>query len=145
MKRNPVTSSSYIDQNAYLRDWINTTSYEEEPEFLSNGTQNVEADECLTARFYACCLRVLQKILQQLSAIGTVELEKKALDTQVRMLHEELGRLYLCGDGFANGEIGQALDHAQDLRNNILEILCGIGSLLTRGRCRYIQGFGLYK
>lgn len=53
------------------------------------------------------------------------------------ILQVELGRLYLCGEGFSNGEAADALEHSDDLRKNILEILCGIGSLLLHGKCSY--------
>ena len=53
------------------------------------------------------------------------------------MFKEELARLYLCGDGFADGELAKVLDHTSELRDNLLEILCEIGALLIRGKYSY--------
>ncbi|KAL8782763.1 MAG: hypothetical protein Q9195_009578 [Heterodermia aff. obscurata] len=121
------------NRQSYLHNWIDDTSQEQEPKLFAGRTHDLEANDCLTIRFYDCCVRVLQKICHQLSTIGPSKLEKNALDTELRMLQEELARLYLCGDGFADGEMGMILDHANELRDNLLEILCEIGAILIRG------------
>ena len=114
------------DQTAYLHDWINATYPEQQT------VQDIRADECLTVQFYQCCLSALQKTCQQLSAADS--LEYSPLSQVKCVLQEELGRLYLCGDGFSSGEAADALERSDDLTENILEILCGIGSLLIRGK-----------
>lgn len=126
-----IARSHLAETKAYVHDCVETTSLKSQPVLLGSDAQNGEADDCLTVLLYTCCLRVLQKICEQLSAFDAHELEKAGLDVQKRILQEELGRLYLGGEGFASGEASRALENADDLRNNIVEILCGIGSLLA--------------
>ena len=121
---------------SYLHSWINDTSQEQDAELDKGHVHDFEADECLTIQFHACCVRVLQKICRQLSKIDSLELEQCALDIELRILQEELARLYLCGDGFTDEEMSKILDHNKELRDNLLEILCEIGALLIRGRYR---------
>ncbi|KAG7005326.1 hypothetical protein G7Y79_00020g048540 [Physcia stellaris] len=111
-------------QKAYLHDWIN----EQELESSSGNIQDTRADQCFTIKFYHCCLCVLRKLIQQLSMVDPVG--NDSLCAVKCILQVELGRLYLCGEGFSNGEAADALEHSDDLRKNILEILCGIGSVL---------------
>ena len=128
-------------RKSYLHNWIDDTSQKQESELFGGHTHDFEVDDCLTIRFYACCVRVLQKICHQLSTVGSSQLEKCALDIELHILQEELARLYLCGDGFADGEMGKLLDHANELRDNLLEILCEIGALLIRGKYRCKSNF----
>ena len=121
---------------SYLHAWIDDTTQEQDAELVKAHVHDFEADECLTIRFHACCVRVLQKICRQLSKIGSSELEQCALDIELRVLQEELARLYLCGDGFTDEEMVKILDYNKELRDNLLEILCEIGVLLIRGRYR---------
>ena len=130
----PFVSRSLANEKSYLHGWIDDTSHEQESELFAGHTHDFEVNDCLTIQFYACCIRVLRAICHQLSMIGPSKLEESALDVELRILQEELARLYLCGDGFADGETGKILDHASELRDNLLEILCEIGALLIRGR-----------
>ena len=122
------------DDRTYLHEWIRDTSPEPAEEPSSEQLRNVDDDEHLVVRFHACCLRALHKIFQQLSAIDPERLEKLGLPIKTRVLSEELGRLYLWGEGFASVKAGKALERADELRNSILEVLCGIGSLLVYGK-----------
>ena len=126
---------SLANGKSYLHSWIDDTSQKQESELFGH-THDFEVDDCLTVRFHACCVRVLQKICHQLSTVGPSQLKKSALDIELHVLQEELARLYLCGDGFADGGMGKILDHANELRDNLLEILCEIGALLIHGKYR---------
>ena len=134
----PSPIDPLTDTKAYVHDWIETTSLQPKTRLLSSREGDEEADDCLTERLYACCLRILQEICRRLSAIDPDELERTGLDLQRRLLHEELGRLYLCGEGLTSREATTALENADDLRNSLLEILCGIGSLLAHSEYCYI-------
>ena len=127
---------SLANPQSYLHNWVDDRSQEQEqePKLFGNDFQHFEANDCLTTQFHACCVCVLKNICQQLSTLGPPKLEKSGLDIELRILQEELARLYLCGDGFADGEMGTILDHAIELRDNLLEILCEIGTLLLDGK-----------
>ena len=131
-----IVTRSLANSQSYLHSWIDDTSQDQDSELLGSLNHGVEVDDCLTIRFYACCIRVLREICHQLSTISPSKLEKSSLAIELRMLQKELARLYLCGAGFADVEMGKILDHASELRDNLLEILCEIGALLIRGRYR---------
>ena len=104
-----MASSHLTDKKDYLRRWIDATSPEPELKIFNSDAQNSESSGCLTLRFYACCLRILHQICQQFSAVDPLELQRSGLEDQARLAHEELERLYLCGDSFQGEEIGQGL------------------------------------
>lgn len=117
MKSNLTTDADY------LSEWIGTASA------LSDTDQEIldPEDGSLASRLYASCMRVLQGICWQLSA------SKATLPgADVRMLKEELGRLYLLGEALDNGKLDKALQDADDLRESFLELLASIGRLLVR-------------
>ena len=134
LEMDSVVPRSLANGKSYLHHWIDDTSYKQESELFTGHTHDLEVNDCLTIQFYACCIRVLREICHQLSMVGPSKLKESALDVELRILQEELARLYLFGDGFADGEMGKILDHASELRDNLLEILCEIGALLIRGR-----------
>ena len=122
------------DDRTYLHEWIRFTSPEPAVEPSSEQGRNDEDDEHLTVRLYACCLRALQKISQQLAAIDPKRLENLGLPIKRRVMSEELGKLYLWGESITGVKVCKVLERADELRNSILEVLCGIGSLLVHGK-----------
>lgn len=129
-----ITGYRQTDDKTFLHDWVSNTCPDSSTDLSSAQVRNGEDDECLAVRFHACCFRALQKISQQLSAIDPGELGRLRLVVLKRLCSQELGKLYLCGDSFTNREVGKALECADELRNNILEVLCGLGSLLVHGK-----------
>ena len=122
------------NDRTYLHNWISATCPASTTDLSSGQIRNSEDDECLAIRFHACCLRALQKICQHLSAIDPGKLDLLGLAMLERLCSQELGKLYLCGESFTTREVGKALDRADELRNSLLKILCGIGSLLAHGK-----------
>ena len=122
------------DHKTFLHDWISTSCPDSANDISSGQVSNGEDDDCLVVRFHACCLRVLQKISQQLSAIDPGELATLRLAVLERVCSQELGKLYLCGESFTSRETGKALERANELRNSILDVLCGLGSLFVHGK-----------
>ncbi len=53
-------------------------------------------------------------------------------ESQKASLQRDLGSLALFGDGFENGKLDSFLALSDDLRENALEILSGIGDLLLQ-------------
>ena len=122
------------DDKTFLHDWIDTTCPDSANDISSGQVSNGEDDDCLAVRFHDCCLRVLQKISQQLAAIDPGELATLRLVGLERVCCQELGKLYLCGESFTSREVGKALERADELRNSILDVLCGLGSVLVHGK-----------
>ena len=117
--------SNGTSDTACVHEWIGSTSTL--PDLKQEILDTSGVDGCLTARLYASCVKVLQRICSQISS-PEVSLSR----LKPRVLREELGRLYLCGEGLGNGKLDRALEDADELRENILEVLSGIGLLLAR-------------
>ena len=111
----------------YVSEWIGRASA------LSGTDQKIlnPEDGSLASRLYTGCMQVLQGICSQLSAS-----EVALPGANVRMLKEELGRLYLLGEGLDNGKLDKALQDADELRENFLEVLASIGRLLVRSESK---------
>ena len=120
--------SQILPSQAYLNEWLQDNNQEHGSETLC---RNATDGEDLVVRLYTCCLEILQKELEQ---IAILKHEYTTLEEPFRTLQASLGRLYLCGDGYANAELGDILAGSEELRNGILEIMSGMGLILTRGR-----------
>lgn len=92
-----------------------------------NGLVAHIADEGFTARLYGLCLSALRLLYRRKYDYHSPEL-------QVHKLKEELEKLYLWGEHFEAGELDRALDQSEDLKENVLELLSGIGKLILRGK-----------
>lgn len=115
--------------NRYTQKWLDTScSGLASPD---ESSVNFEEDQGFAARLYWACLRVLGHLCGQ---------AKDRLSSTLRplLLKEELGKLYLWGESFGLGELDDALDHADDLRNIVLNLLGDVGRSLLRGK----PGFG---
>ena len=132
--RKPLT-----DGKSYLRDWIEATYPEHGLGHSGSHAHNDEGGQCLAVRLYSCCLSILQQRLQLSSSINPLSLQGKKLHEQAWLFREELGRLYLCGGIFEECGIEQALEHALDLRDTLVEILVRIGTILIRGESLYLR------
>ncbi len=86
-----------------------------------------EDDQGFGARLYHLCLRALQEFYIQ-------KREKRTSRSRSAGLRECLGRLYLWGESFGNGELDRALEESDELRESVLERLSHIGKLLLRGK-----------
>lgn len=79
--------------------------------------------------------------LQQLRALYLQECEMARNGDRAFCLREEFHKLYLWGEPFGDGKLDRALDYSEDLRDDILDCLCGIGRIIVRGKivdCRYM-------
>ena len=123
-----LESKKAMGDKAYVHEWIYNTStaQEAQPELIVSE----DADDCLAARLYASCVQVLRGICSQASDPGVPYSAIKPW-----ILRNELGRLYLFGDSFRNGRLNRILEDANELSENIVEILAGIGILLVRSEC----------
>lgn len=55
-------------------------------------------------------------------------------DSDRDIVDEQVGRLFLWGQGFNPEKLEDALDQSKELREIALESLCEIGKLIIRGR-----------
>lgn len=82
------------------------------------------------ARFYTACLRVYKIVSHY---VGLESLSRKDV-TQAASGKEGLERLYIWGEGFSDGNLNRALEESDEIRDNVLELLLGIGETLVRGK-----------
>ena len=85
-----------------------------------------EYSEGFAERLYHLCLGTLREICRH-------EMESPSSTLDNLKLKEEVAKLYLWGESFGPGELDEALQHLDDLREDVLELLGQIGKLLLRG------------
>lgn len=86
-----------------------------------------DADEGFAARLYVSCLRTLQQLYRR-------ERDYSPPKQRAHVLKEELGKLYLWGEHFGAGELDEALTQSDDLKENVIELLSGIGKSMLKGK-----------
>ncbi|KAL6720532.1 hypothetical protein ACLMJK_002456 [Lecanora helva] len=106
-------------QDGYMIQWLKdhsfgTKNYEEAP-------NEDEGNQCLAARLYHFCLRSLQYVYRRERSHGRRD---------PKCFEDCLGRFYLWGESFEHGELEEALQQSDDLRNSVLEQLIQVGELL---------------
>ncbi len=85
-----------------------------------------DRDERLAELLYEGCVDLFKE-LYELSSRSPSPLSEK----ERRHLNEDLGRLFLWGDGFGDKMLDQILGQSLDLRNTVLGFISGIGKVLT--------------
>ncbi len=120
-----------MPDTAYVHEWVDSTS--EQP-----AIDNSDADESLAARLYAGCITILRRLC---SRITNADASPSSLEPWV--LGQELGRMYLWGEGLGNGKLDKALNDADELRENVLEVLVSIGMLLVRSKFIFLRIYNL--
>lgn len=89
---------------------------------------NIKAER-LVSDLHICCIQTLYEFRQSPAAMST---SFKDLDCD--LVDEQLGRLFLWGQGFEPEKLEDALDQSKELREMVLECLCEIGKLIIHGR-----------
>jgi len=112
---------------AYVYDWVDSTS-----ELQNVGTS--DTDKSLAARLYAGCIIILRGVC---SRISDPIASRSFLKPWV--LRQELGWLYLWGEGLGNGKLNKALGDADELRESVIEVLVSIGMLLVRSKFIFLN------
>lgn len=86
-------------------------------------------DQTLVSDLNICCIRIFGMFRQIPAAFSSSfqDLDDDSID-------EQLGRLFLWGQGFDPEELEVALDESKEMREMVLESLCEIGKLLIRSR-----------
>ena len=99
----------------------------------SNGQDIIEdveedGDELgFAERLFKTCLHLFRELWLELSAQSP---SPKCI--RDGLLVEGLGKLYLWGESFQDGTLDTALEQSDELREDVLKIICRIGRILTR-------------
>ncbi len=116
------------DRKELMQQWLDT----DESISLDLGRtcaheRGIDREEGFASRFYSTCLRGFQQLCRQ---------EKKgyAPGSRSYLLKEELGKLYLWGEGFAPGELDKALGESEEVRDNVLDLLVNLAELIIHGK-----------
>jgi hypothetical protein len=80
----------------------------------------------LVRLLYEGCIDLFQQLLEESSKSSCPLSEKER-----RHLKEDLGRLFLWGDGYGDKMLDRILEQSLDLRNTVLGFISGIGKVLT--------------
>lgn len=118
----------------YTQEWLNAeplTPIAPDEEFGYTAAE-VDPDQNdynqgLATRLYLLSREGLQRLCWRNKACSPPK-------SSVSTLKEELGKLYLWGEAFENGKLDKALELSEDLRDTVLELLCAIGDVITRGQ-----------
>lgn len=86
----------------------------------------MNGEERFGSRLYSLCLELLRFLSRQ----NICKPHGKALTPDLK---EEVGRLYLWGEVFGNGELDRALDYSDDVRKSVLRSLGDIGKSVLNG------------
>ena len=90
-------------------------------------SSKIENDQGIAARLYMTCLQVLRVICLK----GT---KSMPLESRLKALKEELGKLYLWGQPFRREELDYILEQSEDLRASVFALLSGIGTSILQGK-----------
>lgn len=87
--------------------------------------QSGEGEEGFASLFYKSCMEFFQDLYNESSRYSSLSQQE-----QFR-LKEDLGRLFLWGDGFGDRSLDRILGQSLDLRNTVLGFIVGIAEVLT--------------
>ena len=105
---------------SYTHKWVNSTS-----ELLTRR-------EARPTDIHKACIRVFKLFLRHLPELSTFQIDAGSTANA----REELGRLYLWDESFYNGGLDKTLEQSDEVRDNVFELLRGIGGILLRGNFR---------
>ena len=105
----------------YTQEWLNAESTTKIAPNKESG--HIEPDEGLATRLYLLSREGLQRLCRR----------RESNSWQSSWL-ATLGKLHLWGESLENGRFDKALDQSEDLRVTVLELLCGIGNMVMRGK-----------
>lgn len=90
-----------------------------------------DTEDCgFAARLHTACLRIFKLVSHYTCRVS--KYQKEAI--QAANVKEELGRFYLWGESFPDGDLDRALEQSDEIRDNVLDLLQGIGETLIRGK-----------
>ena len=90
------TSTLAMADTAYIHEWVNST-------FELSAIDSSDVDKSLAARLYVGCMIVLRGLCS-----GTINTDASQSSLEPWILGQELGRMYLWGEGLGNGKLDKA-------------------------------------
>lgn len=121
-----VEMTAILMRNAYLKEWIDGATIQK----ISGNCDGEEAAETVDTGFAWALYDHILKLLSILVTLDSPKLSKK----DARSLKDLVGKLFLWGDGFREGNLENILDCADDLRETVVGLLAGIGNILTTSK-----------
>ena len=115
-----------MSHSQYTQQWLDASS----SAFASPEERSVipEAeDQGFATQLYHNCLHVLRHLCNEAKDHGSQRL-------RLLSLKDKLAKLYLWGEDFGGAELDEALEHSEDVRKIVLELLGDIGRTLLRER-----------
>ncbi|KAL8712536.1 MAG: hypothetical protein Q9225_006934, partial [Loekoesia sp. 1 TL-2023] len=115
-----MASRSALRRSNWIQEWLD--SHPTVPSsFCDQPSDSINGEERFGSRIYSLCLQLLKFLSRQKPC--KPQGEALTLD-----LKEEIGRFYLWGEAFGNGELDRALDYSDDVRKSVLRSL---GDIVT--------------
>ena len=93
---------------------------------MCTGERCIDREDGFASQFYSTCLQGFQQLCRQEQVY--------APGAQSYLLKEELGKLYLWGEGFSPGNLDKALDEYEEIRDSVLGLLVNLAELVIRGK-----------
>lgn len=110
-------SGNPVKQEHLTQEWV------ESHKSLALDEATVGADCGLASRLYLLCQSTLRQFY--LAGRHTLSREERAC------LREELGKFYLWGEAFAEGQLDKALEYSEDVQREVLDSLGSVGTTLV--------------
>ncbi|KAI9810424.1 MAG: hypothetical protein M1832_001351, partial [Thelocarpon impressellum] len=102
-------------------------------QWIAEGGSSVSASADVTNHavgfaetLYQACLELFAQLWREILATP-----RWPADRPKDVLKQSLGRLYLWGEGFEQGRLDKCLEHSDDLRDDVLDLLTEIGTALA--------------
>lgn len=121
--RSELRPSSPEGSRAYVEQWLSRDLVQ------IGDDHDPETDGDFVTSFYQGCLGFFVELCRTLS---TSESPSGFSQVEIQSLKEELGRLFLWGEGFSGETLGKIFEYAEHMKPTVLEFLAGVGKLLTR-------------
>lgn len=110
--------ASHHDQ--YTQQWVDASAFADS----SLDERSVEAqDQGFATQLYHTCLGVFRDLYNEAKDYGSERI-------RLSSLKDELAKLYLWGEDFGGAELDDVLEHSEDVRKIVLELLGDIGTTL---------------
>ena len=110
----------------YTQQWVDANS----SAYASLDKRSVipEAqDQGFATQLYRTCLHVFRHLYNE-------AIDHNSQGLRLSSLKDELAKLYLWGEDFGGAELDDVLEHSEDVRKVVLELLGDIGRTLLRER-----------
>ena len=114
--------SSSLNRTTATQAWIDGSCIHFSQPAIARGSTG----SSFANHLYAACLQVFIELSQELTKSG-----KSSSASEAR--NQELGKLFLWGRGFSDGQLDTLLEQSDELRNIVLDLVSTIGKLLLKG------------